>query len=348
MPSFNISPISTVHDQEIQSIIDLKTKPIGALGELENTAKKIAKIQQTLTPSLRQPTIAVFAADHGIAKEGLVNPFPQEVTYQMVMNFLSGGAAISVFARQNDIALKIIDAGINHDFGKIEGLINAKIGMGTANYQTEKAMTNEQCEEAISKGSQVIENIYRNGCNVVGFGEMGIGNTSSASLLMSVICQIPIEACVGKGTGTNEAQLKLKVDILQQVRAQHSDINHQDPLEILSTFGGFEIAQICGGILKAAELGMVILIDGFISTAALLVAQLINRNVQDYCLFTHHSNEQGHTKMLEFIGGKPLINLGMRLGEGTGCAVAYPIIRSACSFFNEMASFEGASVSQKS
>ncbi len=348
MKTFNIIPVSIKLDKEIQSTIDLKTKPIGALGELENVACKIARIQQTLAPELRKPTIAVFAADHGIAKEGLVNPFPQEVTYQMVMNFLSGGAAINVLAKQNNIALKIIDAGVNHDFGKIEGLINAKSAMGTANYQTEKAMTNEQCEEALSRGSQIIEDIFNGGCNVVGFGEMGIGNTSSASLVMSVICQIPIEACVGKGAGANEEQLVLKGKILKQVREKYSLINHQDSLKILSTFGGFEIAQMCGGMLKAAELGMLILVDGFISSAALLVAQLMNKHVQDYCLITHHSNEQGHTRMLDFLGEKPLINLGLRLGEGTGCAVAYPIIQSACTFFNEMASFEGASVSQKS
>ena len=348
MKEFNIKKVSITLDKEIKSKIDLKTKPVGALGELEEIALKIARIQQTLAPILEKPTIAVFAGDHGIAKKGLVNPYPQEVTYQMVMNFLSGGAAINVLAKQNDIAVKVIDAGVNHDFGETEGLINTKIDLGTANYLDGKAMTIQQCESALVKGAQVIENIHKEGSNVIGFGEMGIGNTSSASLLMSVICQIPIEECVGKGTGVNRKQFDLKVKTLQQVREKHDTTDQKDALEILTTFGGFEIAQMCGGMLKAAELGMLILVDGFISGAAMLVAQMIDKNVLEYGVFTHHSNEEGHSRMLDFLKANPLINIGLRLGEGTGCAISYPIIQSACAFLNDMASFEDASVSQKS
>ncbi|MBL3657281.1 nicotinate-nucleotide--dimethylbenzimidazole phosphoribosyltransferase [Fulvivirga sp. 2943] len=348
MPQFTITPVSDHLDIDIRNKIDLKTKPIGALGLLEDTAFTIARIQQTLTPSLNAPTIAVFAGDHGIAKTGLVNPYPQEVTYQMVMNFVKGGAAINVLSKQNNIDIKIIDAGVNYDFGTVDKLIDAKIAYGTANYLEGPAMTQAQCEQAIAKGAEIIQSIFNKGSNVVGFGEMGIGNTSAASLLMSVICDIPIADCVGKGTGANQEQLAGKIKTLQQVLEKHQDLDKANPIAILSTFGGFEIAQICGGMLKAAELGMIILVDGFICTAALLVAQMIEKAILDYCVFTHQSEEHGHQLMLKTINAKPLLQLGMRLGEGTGCAVAYPIVQSACTFLNEMASFEGAGVSQQS
>lgn len=343
----NIAPISTTLDVAIHQKIDSKTKPLGALGKLETIAFKIARIQQTLIPQLQHPTIVVFAADHGIAKEGLINSYPQEVTFQMVMNFLSGGAAINVFANQNNINLKIVDAGINYDFGKLEGLIDTKIAMGTGNYLLTRAMRAEQCEEALVKGAELVQSIFDSGSNVVGFAEMGIGNTSSSALLMSTICNISIVDCVGNGTGVNSEQLKLKIKTLVQVLEKHIDVDTTNPLELLQTFGGFEIAQMCGGMLKAAELGMVILVDGFISSAAILVAQSINKNVLDYAIFTHHSDEQGHTKMLEFMEAEPVMNLGMRLGEGSGIAVSYPIIEAAVNFLNKMASFESAQVSSK-
>jgi nicotinate-nucleotide--dimethylbenzimidazole phosphoribosyltransferase len=345
--NFNIKPVSKKLEESLQHKIDFKTKPLGALGQLENIAFKIGNIQQTLTPKLSNPTIVVFAADHGIAKEGLVNPYPQEVTRQMVLNFIDGGAAINVFARQNKINLKIVDAGVNHDFGKTEGLIDHKIAFGTQNYLKTAAMTLEQCEEAISKGAHVIEELCSNNCNIVGFGEMGIGNTSSSALLMSLLCSIPIDQCVGNGTGVNAAQLKLKLKTLKKVLVRHKNIDTSNPIAVLRIFGGFEIAQMCGGILKAAALGITILIDGFISTTALLVAYKIDRNVLNYVIFSHHSNEKGHGLMLDFFNANPVINLNMRLGEGSGIAVAYPIIHSACKFLNEMASFETARVTNK-
>jgi nicotinate-nucleotide--dimethylbenzimidazole phosphoribosyltransferase len=243
--------------------------------------------------------------------------------------------------------VKVVDAGVNHDFGKLDGLVDAKIGLGTASYLEGCAMTDQQCEDALAKGGDIIDSIVAKGSNVVGFGEMGIGNTSSASLLMSVICQMPIEDCVGHGTGVNRAQFKTKLRTLQAVREKHKSIDSSNMFDVLSTFGGFEIAQMCGGMLRAAELGVLILVDGFISSAAMLVAQTIEKKVLDYAIFCHHSNEQGHTDMMKFIGVKPLINIGLRLGEGTGCAVAYPILQSACAFFNQMASFEEATVTQR-
>ncbi len=345
--SFNIEPLSNELDKIIQSKIDLKTKPIGSLGKLEQIAFQIAKIQNTTVPRLNQPTIVVFAADHGIAKTGLVNPYPQEVTFQMVMNFVQGGAAINIFAKQNNIELKVVDAGVNFDFGETPEIINQKIDFGTKNYLEEQAMTSAQLEDCFIKGSDIVEKTFNSGCNIIGFGEMGISNTSSSALLMSSICDLPIESCVGNGTGVDSEQLQTKIETLGKAQVKHQNIDTNDPMELLQTFGGFEIAQMCGAMLKAAELGMTIIVDGFISTAALLVAQKINSHVLDYCVYSHHSNEKGHGMMLAYLFAKPIIGIDMRLGEGSGIAVAYPLIESACKFLNEMASFESANITNK-
>jgi len=324
--------------------INNKTKPPGSLGMLERIALQIGCIQDTLSPSLNNPTIVVFAGDHGIVKEG-VSPFPQEVTYQMVFNFLQGGAGINVFTRQNNIAIKVVDAGVNFNFDPHPDLIHAKIDHGTKSYLNEPAMTTAQCNAAIEKGGVIVQEIFTAGCNVIGFGEMGIGNTSSAAIIMSLLCNLPLEECIGRGTGLNDAGLEKKKAILKQAIANHSFDN--TPLNVLTTFGGFEIAMMCGAMLKAAELKMIILIDGFIATAALLVAKGINKQVPDYCIFCHQSGEQGHALMLEHLKAAPLLHLGMRLGEGTGTAVAYPIIQAAVNFLNQMASFESAGVSNQ-
>jgi nicotinate-nucleotide--dimethylbenzimidazole phosphoribosyltransferase len=328
----------------LQQKIDGKTKPQGALGQLEALALQIGRIQQTLSPELRNPAIVVFAGDHGIAKEG-VSPFPQEVTYQMVFNFLQGGAAINVFAKQNGMQIKVVDAGVNYDFGSHPALIHAKVGMGTRSYLHEAAMTIEQCEEAIVKGAAIVREMQED-CNVIGFGEMGIGNTSAASIMMSLLCNIPLEQCIGRGTGLDDEGLKKKKIILAEAMARHGRIE-KTALSVLSTFGGFEIAMMCGAMLQAAASGMVILVDGFITTAALLVASKINERVLEYCIFTHQSDEQGHCLLLAELKAVPLLSLGMRLGEGTGAAVSYPVIQAAVSFLNEMASFESAGVSNK-
>lgn len=340
---FDIKPIfNNKLEAILQNKINTKTKPIGALGTLETIALQIGMIQNTDQPSLKNPTIVVFAGDHGIAKKGEVNPYPQEVTAQMVYNFLNQGAAINVFCKQNNIDLKIVDAGVNHDFGVTPGLIDAKIGFGTKNYQDKPAMNIEQCSLAIQKGADIIIDTHTTGCNSIGFGEMGIGNTSAASLLMSYFTKIPMAECVGSGTGLDTSAIKIKQQILSEVYQKYTP---SSPLEALAIFGGFEIAMIVGAILKAAELKMTIMIDGFIVTAAFLAAYDIHSEVLDYCTFTHTSGEQGHEKMLEFLQKEPILNLGMRLGEGTGTAVAYPIIKSAVAFLNTMASFESAGVS---
>lgn len=345
MKKFNIqSPDQTVLTN-LNHKINNKTKPIGALGRLEEIALKIGVIQQTLTPKLNKPTIAVFAGDHGIAEDGVVNPFPQEVTWQMVFNFLSGGAAINVFAKQHNIIVKVIDAGVKHDFKNHPDLIDAKIDLGTKNYLHQPAMTREQSNKCIEKGAEIATKIYSEGTNVIGFGEMGIGNTSAASLLMSTLLEIPIEDCVGKGTGLDNEGVLNKKSVLKSVIEKHPLISSTE--DVLQTFGGFEIAMMVGAMLQAAEHKMTLLIDGFIVTSALLAASKINSQVVDYCIFGHTSEEQGHQKLLAHLNAKPLLNLEMRLGEGTGAAIAFPLLESAVNFLNEMASFEDASVSNK-
>ena len=327
----------------LQQKINNKTKPLGALGDLEKLALQIGNIQNTLNPKLSNPTILVFAADHGIAIEG-VSSYPSEVTAQMVVNFLQGGAAINAFCQQHNIVLEIIDAGVNYDFQSEAKLINAKIAKGTKNYLHESAMTDAELNLCFDKSDQIVETVFQSGCNIIGFGEMGIGNTSSASLIMSKICEIPLAKSVGRGTGLNDEQLQTKLKILTQAQDNHPNLTNAK--QILATFGGFEIAQICGAMLAAYRKNMLLLIDGFIATAAFLVAQQIQPTIQENAIFCHLSDELGHKLLLDYLNAKPLLQLGMRLGEGTGCAVAYPIINSAVTFLNNMASFDNAGVSK--
>ena len=340
-----ITPLSTSLKTKLQDKIDFKTKPIGSLGVLETIALQIGQIQNTLTPFISKPSIVIFAGDHGIVKSNSVSPYPQEVTQQMVLNFLNNGAAINVFCNQNNIDLTIVDAGVNADFEENTKLINAKIAKSTKDYSVDKAMTTDACLAALAKGKQIVQHLHKNGTNTIGFGEMGIGNTSSAALLMSYFTNTPIKDCVGKGTGLNDEGVLKKGEILKNVLNLHQK-NIQNPIDALATYGGFEIVMMCGAMLEAAALKMTILIDGFIVTSALLAAQVIDKNVLDYCLYCHTSGEQGHEKMLQFLNAKPLLNIGLRLGEGTGSAIAFPIIQAAVSFLNEMATFKSANVSE--
>lgn len=345
MTGFNITPLDNSLEAALTEKINLKTKPLGALGKLEKIALQIGKIQNTLSPVLTKPTIVVFAGDHGIAKEG-VSPYPQEVTWQMVYNFLQGGAGINVFARQHQIAIRVVDAGVNYTFAPHPDLIDLKVAPGTQSYLHAPAMSAADCNTAISRAATLVEQLHKDGCNVIGFGEMGIGNTSSAALLMSILCNLPLEQCIGRGTGLDDEGLERKKTILSEALRTQAPAD-KSPLEILRTFGGFEVAMICGAMMKAAELKMVILVDGFITTSALLVAAALHPAVVDYCVFAHQSNEQGHQQLLAYLKADPLLQLGMRLGEGTGAAVAYPLVQSAVAFLNEMASFASAGVSNK-
>jgi len=338
-------------DLELRYRIDNKTKPPGALGRLEEIALQLGLLQGTAHPRLTRPHIVVFAGDHGIAATGLVNPYPQSVTAQMVLNFIRGGAAINVFCRQHDLGLIVVDAGVNYDFDPalVRGkLVSKKTGYGTRNYLETAAMTAEETEAAIEAGKEIVAGLAGEGCNCIGLGEMGIGNTSSASLIMSYITGIPVADCTGRGTGVNDGQFEQKKNALQQAFHYHAAAIAADPgpLTILQRVGGYEIAMLTGACLRAAELKMVILVDGFITTAALLLARLLNPSITDCCIFSHCSGEKGHAKMLEWLAVEPLLQLGMRLGEGTGAAMAYPFVQSAVNFLEEMASFESAGVSK--
>lgn len=328
---------------QLQHKIDFKTKPTRSLGQLEDIAFQVGMIQQTLSPKIEKPTMLIFSADHGLADEK-VSPYPKEVTWQMVMNMLTGGAGISVFCKQNGINMKVIDAGVDYDFPADMPIITSKIGRGTKNMMHEPAMSIEECELAMSKGTDFVKLEAAEGCNTISFGEVGIGNTSPSALLMHRFLSLPIEECVGVGAGMIGEQYEHKLNILSQVAAKY---NPTTTTETLATFGGFEIAMMVGAFIEAKKQNMLILVDGFIASAAMLTASQYEPNLKENCLFCHKSNEKAHTVLLKKLGVEPILDLRLRLGEGTGAAVALPIIQSAITFLNNMASFEEAGVSNK-
>jgi nicotinate-nucleotide--dimethylbenzimidazole phosphoribosyltransferase len=330
-------------EQQLKHKIDFKTKPLGSLGLLEDLALQIGLIQNTLAPEIKNPVLLVFAADHGLTAEG-ISSFPKEVTWQMVMNFVAGGAAINVFCRQNGLTLKVVDAGVDFDFPADAPIIDAKVARGSRNMYHEPAMTAEECAAAIQKGRELVQAEVANGCNIIGFGEMGIGNTSASSLLMHRFLGIPVEECTGSGTGMYGDQLSRKVKILKEVAEKYDP---KTPAETLATFGGLEIAMMVGAMLEATEHRMILLIDGFIATAAILTAIQINPEVRANCVFCHSSDERGHKLMLEKLNARPMLQLNLRLGEGTGAALALPLVQAAVNFLNEMASFDDAGVANK-
>ena len=350
---FEIAAVDRAMTDDLQHKIDQKTKPLGALGRLETLALQLGLIQRSLSPRIVNPHVLVCAGDHGAAKAG-VSAFPQEVTWQMVENFLAGGAAINVLAKQSGMKLVVADAGVAHEFGPRENLVDAKVGAGgTANYLEGAAMSAAQCATALANGAKLAREFAAAGCNVLGFGEMGIGNTAAASLITHCITDLPLADCVGRGTGLDDAGLERKRVLLTQAleawaeRPAPSGVAADDALRILARFGGFEIAMLAGAMLAAAEARMTLLIDGFIVTSALLVAAQVSPASLDYCVYAHCSNEAGHRRQLDWLKGRPLLDLGLRLGEGTGAALALPLLKSACAFMNEMASFESAGVSEK-
>ena len=340
-----IPQITPIFEPRLASLLEQaiahKTKPPGSLGALETLARQVGLIQQTVDAALHSPAVLVFAADHGVVDEG-VSAYPQSVTWQMVENFLAGGAAINVFARQSGCALQIIDAGVNHNFGPRAGLLDCKVGHGTANFALQSAMSAAQCEAAMEHGMRIVRALEG---NVVGFGEMGIGNTTSAAALMHKLTGAPVADCVGAGTGLAADGVLHKQRVIEAAVARHAGA--VDALDVLATFGGFEIAMIAGAMLAAAERRMVVLVDGFIVTSALLVAARLQPAVLDYCVFSHCSDEHGHRRMLAHLDAQPLLNLGLRLGEGTGCALALPLLGAAVAFLREMATFASAQVSDR-
>ncbi|BDT57488.1 nicotinate-nucleotide--dimethylbenzimidazole phosphoribosyltransferase [Massilia varians] len=336
----HITPTAdAVLSQALLDAINNKTKPLGSLGRLETLATQLGLIQGTTHIRIADPAILVFAGDHGVVAEG-VSAYPQDVTWQMVENFLGDGAAINVFARQNGCALHVVDAGVNHDFGARPGLLDRKLAKGTRNFATEPAMSRQQLEVALEHGMALARDLPG---TVVGFGEMGIGNTTAAAAIMHKLTGLPLEQCVGAGTGLPPDGVRRKQQVIAAAVQQHAGAD--DPLDVLATFGGFEIAMMTGAMLKAAELRKVLLIDGFIVTSALLVASRLQPAILDYCVFAHASSENGHRLMLDALGAEPLLELGLRLGEGTGSALALPLLHAATNFLNEMATFASAQVS---
>ncbi|MBX9715709.1 MAG: nicotinate-nucleotide--dimethylbenzimidazole phosphoribosyltransferase [Burkholderiaceae bacterium] len=326
----------------LQARVDGKTKPLGSLGRLEALAVQIGCILGTSSPRLDQPQLVVFAADHGLAAQG-VSAYPSDVTWQMVENFLAGGAAVSVLARQHGLALTVVDAGVRHNFAPRPGLLHRKIAPGTADALAGPAMSEAQCAAAITAGREVVQTLPG---NALLLGEMGIGNTSAAALLLARLTEQPIEQCAGRGTGLDDAGLARKLRVLRGVLAHHAQATA--PLAALAAFGGFEIAMMCGAVLQAALEGRVIVVDGFIASSAVLVAARLQPAVLSRCVFAHCSEEAGHALMLRTLGVQPLLTLGMRLGEGSGAALAWPLLESACRLLGEMASFESAGVSRQS
>ncbi len=343
MSQFNIQPLDKSKKQVIQNKIDLKTKPPGALGELESLALQLALITGDKKIEINNPTMIVFAGDHGVAKEG-VSIAPSEVTQQMVLNFLNGGAAINCFCNANNMQMTVVDAGI---LSKIEhpNLVQQSLGFGTNNFVTDKAMTLAQVEKGLMLGKAIVSEQVKQGCNIIGFGEMGIGNTSAASALLSAFLNKPAEQTVGYGTGIEDKVLMKKIKLVNTALTFHKN-DLTEVKNILACLGGFEIVQIIGAMLAAAEQKCVVLVDGFIASIAAFAAVKINPLAREYMVFCHRSNEQAHQLILSELKVKPLLNLGLRLGEGTGAALALPLIKSAQSFYNNMASFDDAGVTQ--
>ena len=325
--------------------LDSLTKPLGALGSLEPLAAQVCAVQRTLQPVIVHPVAVVFAADHGVADRG-VSAYPRAVTEQMVRNFLGGGAAISVLARLQGIELWIVDAGVDGDCGSHPRLIGSKVRRGTRDFVEQSAMTPEECRDALRRGRAVIDQVVPAGGNTVLLGEMGIGNTASAALLMHGLTGIPLAECVGRGTGLDDEGLARKRATLVAAAARKAP--PEDPIELLAEFGGYEIAMLVGALLGAAARRMLIVVDGFTVSVAAALAARIDENVLDYCVFGHCSAEHAHRALLTYLEVKPLLDLGMRLGEGSGAAVALSVVRASLGLFTGMATFEGAGVSEKS
>ena len=343
MKTFHI----TLPDEKIRTAITEKinnlTKPKGSLGTLEELALQAGMIQQTLSPSLCRPQNIIFCADHGIEAEG-VSVSPREVTWQQTIHFTQGNGGVNFLCRQHGFKLKVVDAGVDYDLPTDRGIYPYKIRKGTRNFLHEPAMTKEEMNLCIERGAEIVRICHEEGSNVLSFGEMGIGNTSASSLWMTYFTNIPLQQCVGAGSGLNNEGIRHKYKILKQALDNYT--GDGSPLDIIRHFGGYEMVMAIGAMLQAAELKMIILVDGFIMTNCILAASKLYPEVLAYAVFGHCGDESGHRLVLDALGAKPLINLGLRLGEGTGAICAFPILDSAIRMINEMDSFIGASVTK--
>ena len=339
--ALNQSPQDTALSAQVQRKIDFKTKPQGALGQLESLALQLARIGGSAKIALHAPQMVVFAGDHGITAEG-VSAFPQAVTQQMVANMLGGGAAVNVFARQHGFAVTVVDAGVAGQLPAHPQLQQRSIALGTANACTGSAMTAAQATAAVHAGMDVVRGLPG---NVLALGEMGIGNTSAAALIFALMAKLPVEDVAGRGTGLDDAQMQTKLAALRKAAALHSAATAS--MDVLAAVGGLEIAMMVGAMLQAASQRRVVMVDGFIASSAALLACRLAPAAQDYMVFCHVGAEHGHRALLAHLGAVPLLGLGLRLGEGTGALLAWPLLQSAALFLDEMASFESAGVDQR-
>ena len=362
----------------IQDKIDNLNKPKGSLGVLEELAMQVCLIQQTLTPSLLSPCHLLLGGDHGIEREG-VSVSPREVTWQQMINFTRGGGGVNMFCRQHGFKLCIVDVGVDYDLSAVPGIIDRKIARGTHNFLYEPAMTEEQFDRAIEVGASLVDDCTAErpctgdgtsgmGCRVLCIGEMGIGNTSPSSIWMSLFCNIPLDECIGAGAGLDTPGIRHKREVLSKALSHfhvYSRTPHLAPrtpkptshlvprtshletaLSPLIYFGGFEMVAAIGAMLRAAEQHLVILVDGFIMTACALAACLLYPAAQSYMVFGHCGDESGHRRMLDAMGARPLLSLGLRLGEGTGALCAFPVVDSAVRMMNEMNNFTNANITK--
>ena len=346
MKTFDIQPVNTALKTAIQEKIDNLNKPKGSLGRLEELAMQICLIQQTLEPSLAHPCHLLLGGDHGIEREG-VSVSPREVTWQQMINFSQGGGGVNMFCRQHGFNLRIVDVGVDYDLSNIPGIINRKIARGTNNFLYEPAMSEEEFNRAIQVGVDLVDECFAEGCRVLSIGEMGIANTSPSSIWMSLFGDIPLKECIGAGAGLNNEGIRHKYEVLSQaLKNYRSTISQPSAISPLAYFGGFEMIATIGAMLRAAELHLVILVDGFIMTACALAAIRLYPATQDYMIFTHCGDESGHKMMLDIVDANPLLHLGLRLGEGTGALCAFPIVDSAVRMMNEMNNFDNAKITK--
>ncbi len=339
-----VSAVDTIWLERAAKHLDRLTKPPGSLGRLEEIAARLVAIRESEHPVCSKKAIFTLAADHGVVAEG-VSAYPKVVTQQMVLNFLSGGAAISILARHYGIEVIIVDIGVDGEFGDLTGLVKRKIARGTKNMAREAAMTETEVTQAMRVGLDLAKDAQEQGVTLIGTGEMGIGNTTAASAITAVLTGRPAGDVTGRGTGVDDAGFRNKVRAIEQALSVNSPDPHE-PMEVLRKVGGLEIAGLTGLILGAASRRIPVVIDGFISAAAAAVAFAMEPNVRDFMFAGHLSTEPGHSALLDFIGLNALLNLGMRLGEGTGAAVAMSIIEASAKVLNEMATFESAGVSE--
>jgi len=347
MRNFKIEKPNDGMRSAIQDKIDNLNKPKGSLGVLEELAMQVCLIQQTLTPSLTNPCHLLLGGDHGIEREG-VSVSPREVTWQQMINFTRGGGGVNMFCRQHGFKLSIVDVGVDYDFSQVPGIIDCKIARGTKNFLYEPAMSEDEFDRAIEVGASLVDDCIADGCKVLCIGEMGIANTSPSSIWMSIFCDIPLDECIGAGAGLDSPGIRHKREILH--RAVNNYKSNLSPLAShlspLIYFGGFEMIAAIGAMLRAAEQNLIILVDGFIMTACALAACKLYPEAKSYMVFGHCGDESGHRRMLDAMDAKPLLSLGLRLGEGTGALCAFPVLDSAVRMINEMNNFDNGNITK--